>query len=102
MPVAAWFSHYAGAECAGLNEVRAMPARGGARREERPRPVMTDQMVSRQVYTVAAVAAAWPTRLRKTSSCSQAHGYVSPAPDPGGSHPAFCEPRLTWRQFFQG
>src|SRR6185437_14108354 len=66
MPVATWSGHCAGTERADRNELRGMPASGGARREGQPRPVTTDRVISRHADMVVATAAAPPPRrLRK-------------------------------------
>src|SRR5690348_10163865 len=101
IPVATWSSRCAGAERAGRNELRGMLASGGARREGQPRSVTTDQVISRTQTRPSPPGGTTTDDYGKTSSCPQAHGYVPPAPDPGGSHPVFSNPRLTWRQFIQ-
>ena len=58
LPVVAWSGRCPGAECAGLNELRGIPALSGARREGQPRLVTTDYVVSRRTDMVVAVTAA--------------------------------------------
>jgi hypothetical protein len=77
LPVVAWSGRCPGAECAGLNELRGIPALSGARREGQPRLVTTDYVVSRRADMVVAVtAAAFAARSRPATGGLDMSGYV--------------------------